>query len=156
MRVKPQFKLLTPTAKLPTKAYPNDLGTDIYSDEDVTIWPGLRAIIKIGISGSLPDGYGFYLMDKSGLAKNDGLTVLAGVIEGSYRKEWEVIILNTSGKTYEVKQGQKIAQYVVLPTILDEPEQVEEHDIPETPRGTNGFGSTGNGLDLLWRDNDGK
>lgn len=47
-------KRLTPTARIPTKAYSSDAGWDVYSDEDVTIYPGETKKINTNICLQLP------------------------------------------------------------------------------------------------------
>ena len=46
-----------------------------------------------------------------------------------------------SGKTYEIKKGDKIAQLVVVPILVTDVNVVEEFDVV-SERGTKGFGST--------------
>lgn len=46
-----------------------------------------------------------------------------------------------TGKTYEIKKGDKIAQLVVVPILVTDVNVVEEFDVV-SERGTKGFGST--------------
>lgn len=51
-------------------------------------------------------------------------------------------LYNHGMEDYMVHRGDKIAQLVVSPVLYVQPVQVEG-PLPETPRGDNGFGSTG-------------
>ncbi len=139
--IKIKIKKLHPDAILPSYAHPGDAGMDIYSVEDVIIPPKERKTISTGISMEYPEGYCTLLWDKSGLASKNGLTVLAGAIEYTYRGEYKVVLLNTSDQEYVVKKGDKIAQVIVLPVITAETEEVSE--LSDSVRGSGGFGSTG-------------
>lgn len=75
-----------------------------------------------------------------------GEHVLGGVIDSDYRGEWQVILYNSNADvSYIVKRGDRIAQFLILPVptvaVVLESEVVKE--LPDTERGTGGFGSTG-------------
>ena len=139
--VKIKVKKLVPEAIIPHYAHPGDVGMDLFSAEDVVIAPGKRATISTGIAMEYPEGYCTLFWDKSGLASKNGITVLAGAIEYTYRGDYKVVLLNTSDKEYIVKKGDKIAQVLVMPIMTAETELVEE--LSESVRGADGFGSTG-------------
>ncbi|MDA3836832.1 MAG: dUTP diphosphatase [Nanoarchaeota archaeon] len=139
--VKIKVKKLHPDAKLPLYAKPGDAGMDIFSYEDVIIYPGKRHSVSTGVSIALPIGYVSLIWDKSGIALN-GLTKMAGVIDSEYRGEYKILLLNVSDKPYEIKKGQKVAQILIQEIVSPEIEEVEELDM-DTSRGTGGFGSTG-------------
>jgi dUTP pyrophosphatase len=109
--------------------------------ENWVIPPGTRAAINIGIKTQIPRGYYGRIADRSGLAFNHGLTVLAGVIDSDYRGEWKVILLNTGEDSVSINQGDRVAQ-VVLTKIAEFP-VVEIETAEGTIRGEGGFGSTG-------------
>ncbi|NCN87217.1 dUTP diphosphatase [archaeon] len=138
--VKIKIKKLHPDAKIPTYANPGDAGMDIYSNEDLTIKPNHRALVKTGISLEFPKEYVALIWDKSGIAKN-GVTTLSGVGDSGYRGEYKVVLLNIGSKPYEIKKGQKIAQILIQPIIHPEIEEVKT--LSKSKRGTGGFGSSG-------------
>ncbi len=142
MKIPVKIKKLKPEAVIPTYAHPGDAGMDLYSCEDYTLKAGERKLFGTGLSIELPEGYVSLFWDKSGLAAKQGLTVLAGVIEYTYRGEYGVVLLNTSDKEVEIKKGQKIAQLLIQPICTAEIQEVTE--LSESSRGTSGFGSTGN------------
>lgn len=78
---------------------------------------------------------------RSGLSVNNGVDIMAGVIDSDYRGEVKVLILNTDRRTHVFTRGQKIAQLIIEAIALIPPQEVEE--LPDTLRGENGFGSTG-------------
>lgn len=92
--------------------------------------------------------YGAFIWDRSSYGAKgvraigfDVATKFAGCIEGTYRGEWKVVLLNCSYKPLEVKVGNKVAQVVFQEVQLPVGEEVDE--LPESVRGTGGFGSTG-------------
>lgn len=120
-------------------------GMDIaaYTDQDIIIDSGNRALIPTGFSLSIPQGYEIQIRPRSGLAIKKGITVLntPGTIDSDYRGEIKVVLINLSKDKFTVKNGERIAQMVICPIKQISVEEVEE--LPETDRGTGGFGSTG-------------
>jgi len=109
----------------------------------VTIAPGQRALIPTGFRIALPEGYELQVRPRSGLALKHGITLpnSPGTIDGDYRGEVSVIILNTGEMSFEITRGMRIAQAVLAPVVRAAWEEVE--DLDETKRGAGGFGSTG-------------
>ena len=64
-----------------------------------------------------------------------------GTIDSDYRGEIKVILFNHGKEEFIVNNNDRIAQIVLMPILKVEFEEVE--DLPETIRGTGGFGSTG-------------
>lgn len=140
-----KVKRLTNTAKLPTRNKQGDMGYDIYADEDITLEFGKLESIRTGISIELPEGYGAFLVGRSGRTSSTYLRVNLGVIDNGYRGELLVMndVLPTSwGGVEEIRKGDKIAQLIVLP-LYDE-DVVEVDELSESDRGDKGFGSSGN------------
>ena len=133
-------KLLTPSAKLPTRATPQSAGLDLYSDHYASIDPSKRRTICTGIAIELPPGTVGYIQPRSGLAARYGIQVLGGVIDADYRDEIRVILLNSGEHTFLIEPGDRIAQLVVQPVCMVEPAVV--HELGGSGR-QGGFGSTG-------------
>jgi dUTP pyrophosphatase len=139
-------ELVHDDAKFPSYAYPSDSGFDLYSTIEINIPPFGRALIPTGLKLSIPDEYEIQVRPKSGLALNQGLTVLntPGTVDSGYVGEIKVIMFNTSNETVNISKGMKVAQAVLCPVVngryvsLNLVEKVEDKD-----RGDNGFGSTG-------------
>jgi deoxyuridine 5'-triphosphate nucleotidohydrolase len=71
-----KVELLNEDAKFPEYAYPSDSGFDLFSTEEVILPPFGRGLVPTGIKLSIPDEFEIQVRPKSGLAINQGLTVL--------------------------------------------------------------------------------
>jgi dUTP pyrophosphatase len=100
-------------------------------------------LVPTGIYLSIPAGYEVQVRPRSGLALKQGLTCLntPGTIDADYRGEVGVILINLSGETQEVRDGDRIAQLVVQRVARAEWRVVEV--LAETERNAGGFGHTG-------------
>jgi dUTP pyrophosphatase len=114
-------------------------------DEEVKLGKFSRALIPTGLQIALPVGYEAQVRPRSGLALKNGLTVLntPGTIDSDYRGEVKVILVNLSEDEFIVRRGTRIAQLVIAPVTRATLHEVTV--LPETVRGTGGFGSTGTG-----------
>ena len=138
------FKRLHPKATLPAYAHPGDAGMDLCSCEKALLNPGERKVIKTGWSISLPEGTEAQIRPRSGLALKNGITVLnaPGTIDQGYRGEIGVILVNLGSLPFSIEPGMRIAQMVIAP-VLHVDRISEEDKLPDSERGTGGFGSTG-------------
>jgi dUTP pyrophosphatase len=139
-------ELIHSDAVFPSYAYPSDSGFDLYSVSEIRIQPFGRALVPTGIKLSIPEGYEVQVRPKSGLAINQGLTVLntPGTVDSGYNGEIKVIVFNTNNEPVTVAKGMKIAQAVLCPVMCGtfvNFTSIEEGK--EKDRGDNGFGSTG-------------
>lgn len=143
--MKINIKIVTDTAKIPTRQHEGDAGYDLYADiqEPVTIEPHTTEFIHTGIAIEIPDGYFGAIFARSGLASNEDLRPAncVGVCDSGYRGEYKVALHNDSVSTKTVHPGDKIAQLIVMPYLNVEFNEVDE--LTETERGDGGFGSTG-------------
>ncbi|MBP1730415.1 MAG: dUTP diphosphatase [Deltaproteobacteria bacterium] len=112
-------------------------------DAPVILKPLERALIPTGIRIAMPDGYEAQVRPRSGLAAQHGVTVLntPGTIDADYRGEVKVILINLSNEPYTVQSGDRIAQLVFHNIVHAAWKEVRE--LPESERGSGGFGSTG-------------
>lgn len=138
------IRRLDPDLPLPQYAQPGDAALDLYSTEDISLAPGERAAVGTGIAVAIPEGYAGFAQARSGRALKQGLALVnaPGLIDSGYRGEIKVIVINlATDEKVHIKRGEKIAQLVIQEVI---PAQVVEVDeLPESARGTRGFGSTG-------------
>lgn len=128
----------------PTYALPGDAGADLHSSEDVELAPGERASVGTGVAIALPEGHAGLVVPRSGLAFAHGVTIVnaPGTIDAGYRGEIRVALLNTDSRaSYRVSVGDRIAQLVIVPIVRARFTAIDE--LPESVRGTGGFGSTG-------------
>ncbi len=135
------FKKLDPRATLPNRGSSQAAGLDIYSIEDVAIEPKQRALIRTGLAVAIPEGYYGRVAPRSGLATQEGLDVLAGVIDADYRGEIGCLLYNTSDAMIHLPAQSKICQLIIEKIIT--PTAVWTDEISDTDRGSGGFGSTG-------------
>lgn len=132
-----------PDAKLPKYGKAGDAGADVYSVEKVLIGPGGTAIIDLGFRIQLPEGYEMQVRSRSGLAAKKSLHVLnsPGTIDSGYRGPCKVILHNSGLHAYQVKAGDRIAQFVIKEAPIADYQEVDALD--DSDRGEGGFGSTG-------------
>jgi dUTP pyrophosphatase len=130
---------------LPHYATSGSAGLDLIAavEEEIELLPGQRAAIPCGIAIELPHGYEAQVRPRSGLALNQGVTVLnaPGTIDSDYRGEVKAILINHGAEPYLIKRGAKIAQMVIA--RHEQAEIVESEALSDSARGAGGFGSTG-------------
>lgn len=148
-----KIKLTHPKSKAPSYAKPGDAGADVFAVEEVDIPQGGTALVDIGLSIELPEGWECQVRSRSGLACK-GIVVAnsPGTVDEGYRGPIKVILHNNRPALpnsfgfclvdpYKVNVGDKIAQLVFKPVSQAVFETVDELGI--SIRGTGGFGSTG-------------
>lgn len=126
-----------PGAQLPKKANPSDACYDLMAYQDQVVEPGAHAVIELGISLEMEDGWEAQIRGRSGLAKR-GIGVHAGTIDHLYRLELKVLVHNHSSEAWRIHPGDRIAQMKI--SRVWEVELVEG-EVSPTDRG--GLGSTG-------------
>lgn len=132
--------ILREGAQLPQRQHPTDAGADLFSCEDIELYPEETKLVGTGISVKIPVGYTGLIFNRSSQGKR-GIILpnSVGVIDTDYRGELKVILKNISNDLYKIKCGDRIAQLVLVPIKL-----VDFYDTwNDTERGTGGFGSTG-------------
>jgi dUTP diphosphatase len=138
------FKRLHPDAVLPTAYHPGDAGLDLRSTVEVEVAPGERAMVPTGVAVAIPDGHAGLVLPRSGLATKRGLTLAnaPGLIDAGYRGEVICAVVNLDpAAPVGIAAGDRIAQLVVVPVAAVAPSWADT--LPETARGTGGFGSSG-------------
>ncbi|MBE6729002.1 MAG: dUTP diphosphatase [Ruminococcaceae bacterium] len=140
------IKKLKENAVLPTRGSVSAAGYDLYAcldSDSVTIKPNSNVKIGTGLSIAVPEGYFGAIFARSGLAAKENLRPAncVGVADSDYRGEYIVALHNDCDTERVVKNGDRIAQLVIMPFLSVEFKEVDELD--ETQRGAGGFGSTG-------------
>jgi dUTP pyrophosphatase len=129
---------------VPAYAQPGDAGADLRSRIDLTLAPGERAMVPTGIAIALPEGYAAFVHPRSGLAIKHGLSMVntPGTIDAGYRGEISVLLINHDRAVpITIERGDRIAQLVVQK--VEHAAFVEVSELPDSSRGSGGFGSTG-------------
>lgn len=132
---------------LPEYATLDSAGLDLLAavEDEMLLQPGARAIVPTGLTIALPPGYEAQVRPRSGLAVKHGVTVLnsPGTIDADYRGEVGVIMANLGNEPFAISRGMRVAQLVVAPVTRVAWDPTDE--LPESGRGSGGFGSTGTG-----------
>ena len=146
--------------KMPTKAHASDAGFDLYSTDDIVIYPGQVLKHPLNIRLGLPGNCWAEIASKSGLGSK-GLLVFAGVVDSGYTGIPHVVMTNLktgldslylgvngleaqeNNQPMVIKKGEKLAQLIMNPYsenfYMVQVEKIEK----ETERGSGGFGSSG-------------
>jgi len=132
--------------RLPHYMTPDSSGMDLFAcldDGEMTLAPGQWRLVPTGIAVALPSNHEGQVRPRSGLALKHGVTVLnaPGTVDADYRGEIAVILVNLGSAPFVVKDGDRIAQFVVQEVRRVELEEVA--DLPQSERGNGGFGHTG-------------
>jgi dUTP pyrophosphatase len=139
-----RIKLLHPNAKKPIRATQGSAGFDLFACESVTIHPGHRVMVKIGVALELPCQWEAQIRPRSGLARHRGVTVLnnPATIDDDYRGEIEVNLINHGNVSLTIEVGDRVAQMVFAKVEWPQLD-VTDAALTETERGSSGHGSTG-------------
>ncbi|EPL5425124.1 dUTP diphosphatase, partial [Acinetobacter baumannii] len=145
--MKVQVKLLDPRLgkewPLPSYATAGSAGLDLRAclDEAIEIEPGQTVLVKTGMAIYIHDvNFAGLILPRSGLGHKHGIVLgnLVGLIDSDYQGELMVSVWNRGQTTFRLEPGERLAQYVLVPVVQAEFEQVEEFE--ETLRGAGGFG----------------
>lgn len=139
-----QLRMLDAGIEPPSYAHPGDAGADLRTRIDVVLAPGERVLVPTGVSIALPFGLVALIHPRSGLATKHGLTIVnsPGTVDAGYRGEISVTLLNTdSHHSISLSRGDRIAQMVIQRVEIASFVAVDQ--LPDSVRGTGGFGSTG-------------
>ena len=143
--VKVLVKRLDPKVQLPSYKTEGSSGMDLmaFIDSSIKIAPNSSALIPTGISLAISKDVEIQIRPRSGLAAKSNISVLntPGTIDSDYRGELKIILFNHGNKEFIVKNKDRIAQIVLVPVLKIDFEEV--NDLPESMRGSGGFGSTG-------------
>jgi dUTP pyrophosphatase len=138
-----QVRLLRPDARPPERTRPGDAGYDLRCVEPFALEPGERRLVPTGVAIALPTGIAGLVVPRSGLAIKDGISVVngPGLVDPNYRGELRVILVNLGAERFEAAAGDRIAQLLLVPFVTPELQLVDE--LPDSERGSDGFGSSG-------------
>ena len=137
------FKIYSDDVFVPKKQYANSAGYDLYAAESKILLANKRAIVKTNLQLAIPKGFFGQIASRSGLAINNGIFILPGIIDSGFKGFVCLIIFNLSDIDYEVKKCNRLAQMILIrhytaKFILHGEKEV----LPESERGDKGFGSS--------------
>lgn len=133
---------------MPSYATSGSAGLDLRAcvDETTLIEPGQTVLVKTGLAIYIENTqFAGLILPRSGLGHKHGIVLgnLVGLIDSDYQGELMVSVWNRSQTAFTLEPGERLAQYVLVPVVHAEFEQVEE--FVATERGAGGFGHTGQG-----------
>ena len=137
------------SAKLPTRAHPNDAGMDLYfapaNNEPAVLSPQQSAILQTGLKIEVPRRFMLQIMNKSGIAAKQSLLVGACVVDHGYDGEVFVNLQNVGLEERTIHPGQKLAQGVFVEVYSPLLVEIGDDNIygRETSRGAASLGSSG-------------
>jgi dUTP pyrophosphatase len=136
-----RFEKTNSNAVLPGKNHDNDTGLDVTSVVDITIPAKGSAVVDVGLKFSfIEPGFWVKIEGRSGLGFKHGIMPHPGIIDEGYRGDAGCKLYNLTDKDYNVKAGDRIAQFVVY---TNHPVDVTEGTVVNSDRGDKGFGSSG-------------
>ena len=150
-----KVKLLSPGAKVPTRANKYAAGYDLYSPVDFEIKPG-RNILPLGFKieldpnteGMIRPRSGFSSKGMEGISPDDpkkpkrfDADVIIGTIDEDFRGIPGVIIKSNESTPFIIEAGTKVAQIVISRYESNPFEVVDE--LSQTERADQGWGHTG-------------
>ncbi len=128
---------------LPAAATPGSAGYDLASADAGLLAPAERRLFRTGFAIAVPEGFECQLRPRSGLALKHGITLAnaPATIDSDYRGELKVALVNHGAEAFEITRGMRIAQMIFA--RVERADFRETAELPESGRGSGGFGSTG-------------
>lgn len=123
--------------RLPYRAHDNDAGADVFAPHPYVAYPNEVLKIPLGFGVEIPDGYVGYIFPRSSLSAK-GIVCELPPIDSGYRGEVHAVISNVSDMPYQIVEGERIGQLVIMPVVI--PEFTLN---AAAERGTGAFGSSG-------------
>lgn len=136
-----KIKLINFGGLFPKRAHYNDAGADVFANSEITVGPGQIGKVPVGFGIILPDGFVGLVLPRSGMTTNNGISAEPVPIDSGYTGEIHAILHNTNDYSITIKKNTKVAQLVIVPTVLAD-FVLDDSNLEK--RGTGGFGSTGN------------
>ena len=127
---------------MPERKHKGDAGADVYALEKVIVRSHETVCIGLGFGTEIPEGYVGFILPRSSMAKN-GVVAQTVPVDAGYRGEIHAIITNYGSVDYKIEPGDRIAQLVVVPCLLEEFNWIRPSEVTRTDRMGGAFGSTG-------------
>ena len=118
-----RFIVLEPGME-PHKGYIDDAGYDLKSRINVNVFPGKTEKIPSGVIVEIPWSHVGLIKARSSSTIR-GLDI-HGVVDSGYRGEIFLLTNNLTDSPIEIKAGERIAQLVVVPCLVETIELVDE------------------------------
>lgn len=156
--------------KTPVRGTEKSAGIDFFVPEDFgtySLAPQTDMLIPSGIKANIPEGFMLMAADKSGIVTSYQAAYTAGrtpkpgafssvvilgakIVDEDYQGEIHIHLINIGDSNVIIKSGMKIAQFILVPVLYDDIEEVPEAQLysSTTSRGKGGFGSTNKSKDV--------
>lgn len=108
-----QVKLLSETAKAPSRGSAHAAGYDLYAAKEAVVPARGKVLVDTDISIAVPAGTYGRVAPRSGLASKHSIDTGAGVIDADYRGPVKVLLFNLSDTDFKVAVGERVAQLIV-------------------------------------------
>lgn len=144
------IKKLHPSARLPTYGTDGAACFDLYActvdgyeKTGSPISRGQPVTVGTGLAFDIPEGHAMLIFSRSGMGFAHGVRLCnsVGMIDSDYRGEVMIKLVCDDECGPRIDPGDRVAQAVVLPVPRCTFTEVDT--LPDTERGTGGFGSTG-------------
>ena len=113
-------------------------------DRELILRPWERVLVPTGLIFNIRECWSVRLHSRSGLAFKQGLTLAngEGIIDSDYVEPVYVCLMNVSGDTQIIKNGDRICQAEMVQIPWYDLKEIDERPSHKTTR-EGGFGSTG-------------
>lgn len=114
-------------------------------DGERYIMPGCTEVFGTGIKVAVPEDHVMMVFPRSstGFKLRCRMANSTGIIDAGYRDEVKIALHNFGTETIEVKDGDRLAQFLIIPRPNLEFELVEDNEDFRTGDRGGGIGSTG-------------
>jgi dUTP pyrophosphatase len=136
---------LIPSVEIPKYATEGSSGFDLAAAVDITVPPGQCIQVPTGLAFAIPSGFELQIRPRGGFSFHNKAMIAntPGTVDSDYRGGVFILIRNLGDETLHIKQGQRIAQGIVLPVLQAHFSEEKDWDPKETKRGIGALGSTG-------------
>lgn len=101
-----------------------------------------KKLMRTGIAVKIPEGYFGMIVPRSSMGKQGiSLANTVGIIDAGYTGELLLYVQNNNSHFINLEPGTRIAQLILVPFLTAQLLLVDA--LPETERGSGGFGSSG-------------
>jgi dUTP pyrophosphatase len=134
-----RIKLLHPDAKIPTRTHEYDAGYDCYLVEDLTLKPRSFLKFSLGFAIQIKEGQMMTIRSRSS-TKVKGASCSETTCDAGYTGQLYGFLINHTDQELQFKKGERCVQIVFIKISTEE---IVEGTLPESQRGSKGFGSSG-------------
>ena len=140
MRIPVQILAAGQGLALPRYQTPGAAAMDLYAAHDAVLAADASAVGSTGLALAIPHGFEGQIRGRSGLARQH-IFVHTGTIDSDYRGPVGVLMFNCNRHVHHVRRGDRIAQLLIAPVMMNVVLDVVD-TLPPAER-LGGWGSTG-------------